>query len=46
MLRLINVPDAALVHAVPYLQIIFLGMIFVFGYNVNAGILQLSLIHI
>lgn len=40
MLRLINVPDAALVHAVPYLQIIFLGMIFVFGYNVNAGILQ------
>lgn len=40
MLRLINVPEEALIHAVPYLQIIFLGMTFVFGYNVNAGILQ------
>lgn len=40
MLRLINVPEAALVHAVPYLQIIFLGTLPTFGYNVNAGILQ------
>lgn len=40
LLRLISLPEEAIAHALPYLQIIFLGTIFSFGYNVNAGILQ------
>jgi len=40
MLGLINVPEEAMIHAVPYLQIIFLGTLPTFGYNINAGILQ------
>ncbi|MEG1777365.1 MAG: MATE family efflux transporter, partial [Angelakisella sp.] len=40
LLRLINVPPDAYELAHTYLLIVFLGVIAVFGYNVNAGILQ------
>lgn len=41
VLTLLNVPDdGTLTLATEYLQVIFLGLIFTLGYNLNAGLLQ------
>lgn len=41
VLNLLNVPnDGTLTLATEYLQVIFLGLIFTLGYNLNSGLLQ------
>lgn len=41
VLTLLNVPnDGTLTLATEYLQVIFLGLVFALGYNLNAGLLQ------
>ena len=40
VLKLMQVPDDAMTHAVSYIRIIFLGTLGNMGYNMNAGILR------
>lgn len=41
LLKLMNTPEGITLNwSIQYLQILFLGTIFSFGYNINAGILQ------